>query len=171
MENFFENIIASIGINDILDILIVAFIVYKVLGFIQESRAQQLIKGVLILVVAFFLSDILNLYTLNWILKGTVTMGVIALVVIFQPELRRGLEYVGRSKIVKAPFAQMDKEKIKTITDEFVRAVDYCSATKTGALLILERETALTDIAETGTEVNADISAELIGTIFYEGSP
>lgn len=171
MKDFFDNIIASIGINDILDILIVSFIVYKILGFIRETRAQQLVKGLLVLVVAFFLSDILNLYALNWILRGTMTLGVIALVVVFQPELRRGLEYVGRSKIVKAPFGQLDKEKAKKVTDEFAKAVDSFSSTKTGALIILERETALSDIAETGTEVNADISSQLLGNIFYEGAP
>ena len=99
------------------------------------------------------------------------TLGVIALVVVFQPELRRGLEYVGRSKIVKAPFGQLDKEKAKTVIDEFAKAVDSFSSTKTGALIILERETALSDIAETGTEVNADITSELLGNIFYEGAP
>ncbi len=171
METFFNNIISSVGINDVLDILIVSFIVYKILGFIRESRAQQLVKGLLVLVVAFFLSDIMNLYALNWILRQTMTLGVVALVVVFQPELRRGLEYVGRSKIVKAPFGQLDKEKAKNITDEFVKAVDSFSSTRTGALIILERETALSDIAETGTEINADISAQLLGNIFYEGAP
>lgn len=171
MENFFNNIISSIGINDILDILIVSFLAYKVIGFIRDSRAQQLIKGLFVLFAAFFLSDVLDLYALNWILRGTMSIGIIALVVVFQPELRRALEYVGRSKIVKAPFSQLDKEKAKDITDEFVKAVDSFSATKTGALIILERETALVDIAETGTEVNADISAQLLGNIFYEGAP
>lgn len=99
------------------------------------------------------------------------TLGVIALVVVFQPELRRGLEYVGRSKIVKAPFGQLDKEKAKSVTDEFVKAVGAFSSSKTGALIILEREIALNDIAETGTEINADISAQLLGNIFYEGAP
>ena len=141
MERFFDNIFSSIGINDIFDILIISFIVYKILGFIQETRAQQLVKGLLMLVAAFFLSDVLNLYALNWILRQTMTLGVIALVVVFQPELRRGLEYVGRSKIVKAPFGQLD------------------------------RETSLTDIAETGTVIEADISAQLLGNIFYEGAP
>jgi len=171
MENFFDNIISSIGFNDILDILIVAFITYKLIGFIRDSRAQQLVKGMLVLVAAFFLSDIFGLYALNWILRGTMTMGIIALVVIFQPELRRGLEYMGRSKIVKAPFGQLDKEKAKVITDEFVKAVDAFSASKTGALIILERETALADIAESGTVLNAEISAQLLGNIFYEGAP
>ncbi len=171
MEKFFDNIISGVGINDVLDILIVSFIVYKILGFIRESRAQQLVKGLLVLIVAFFLSDILHLYALNWLLRGTMTLGVVALVVVFQPELRRGLEYMGRSKIVKAPFGQLDKEKAKNITDEFVKAVDSFSNTRTGALIILERETALSDIAETGTEINADISAQLLGNIFYEGAP
>jgi len=171
MEKFFDNILTSIGLNDILDIIIVAFIFYKILEFIKETRAQQLIKGLLVLVVAFFLSDLFNLYALNWLLRGTMTVGAIALVVVFQPELRRALEYVGRSKIVKAPFGQLDKEKAKAITDEFVKAVSACSSTKTGALIILERETSLTEIAETGTEINADISAQLLQNIFYEGAP
>ena len=171
MERFFDNIFSSIGINDIFDILIISFIVYKILGFIQETRAQQLVKGLLMLVAAFFLSDVLNLYALNWILRQTMTLGVIALVVVFQPELRRGLEYVGRSKIVKAPFGQLDKEKAKNITDECVKAVESFCRTRTGALIILERETSLTDIAETGTVIEADISAQLLGNIFYEGAP
>lgn len=171
MEKFFDNIVSSIGVNDVLDILIVAFIFYKILEFIKETRAQQLIKGLLVVVVAFFMSDMFNLYALNWLLRGTMTVGAIALVVVFQPELRRALEYVGRSKIVKGPFGQLDKEKAKTITDEFVKAVSACSNTKTGALIILERETSLTDIGETGTLINADISAQLLMNIFYEGAP
>lgn len=154
-----------------MDILIVTFIVYKIFGFIRETRAQQLVKGLFILVLSFFLSEWLNLYALNWLLKGAMTLGVIALVVVFQPELRRALEYVGRSKIMKAPFGQLDKEKAKKVTDEFVRAVGSFSSTRTGALIILEREIALNDIAETGTEINADISAQLLGNIFYEGAP
>jgi len=171
MEKFFDNIVSSVGINDVLDILIVAFIFYKILEFIKETRAQQLIKGLLVLVVAFFLSDIFNLYALNWLLRGTMTVGAIALVVVFQPELRRALEYVGRSKIVKAPFGQLDKDKAQAIINEFVRAAITCSNNKTGVLIVLERETPLTEIAETGTEINADISAQLIGNIFYEGAP
>ena len=171
MNSFINNIISSISITDVLDILIVAFVIYKILGFIKESRAEQLIKGLLVLVLAFFLSSVLNLYTLNWILRGTMALGVFALVVVFQPELRRGLEYVGRSKIVRGPFGQLDKDKAKSITDEFVKAVDSFSNSKTGALIVLERETALTDIAETGTQINADITAQLLGNIFYEGAP
>ena len=98
MQDFFRNVVSGVGITDIIDILIVAFIIYKILGFIRETRAEQLVKGLLILVIATFLSDQLNFYTLNWILKGTMTLGLVALVIVFQPELRRGLEYLGRTK-------------------------------------------------------------------------
>ncbi len=81
------------------------------------------------------------------------------------------MEYVGRSKLVKAPFGQFDKDKAKNITAHFIKAVDDFSANKVGALIILERETSLTDIAETGTILNAEISTELLGNIFYEGAP
>ncbi len=171
MTNFLQEIISGIGITDIIDILIVTLVIYKVLGFIKETRAEQLVKGLLFIVIATFLSDRFDLYTLNWILKGTMTLGMIALVIVFQPELRRGLEYMGRSKIVPTSFGQIDKDKAKYITSQFVKAIDSFSAKKVGALIILERETALSDIAESGTTLNAEISCELLGNIFYEGAP
>ena len=171
MEGFLNNLASDIGVTDIIDILIVAFVAYKILGFIRESRAEQLVKGLLVLVAAFFLSDCFQLHTLNWILKGTMTVGIIALIVVFQPELRRGLEYMGRSKIIKPVFGKVDKVKAKMIVTEFAEALETMSTDKTGALIVIERETALEDICETGTIINADISAELIVNLFYEGSP
>ncbi len=171
MSEIFNNIISGVGITDVIDVVIVAFVIYKVLGFIRETRALQLVKGLLILVLATVLSDKFNLYTLNWILRNTMTLGVIALVIVFQPELRRALEYVGRSKFITPQFAQMDKEKVKVITASIIKAVDYFSSNKVGALIIMERETILNDIAETGTRINAEISTELLGNIFYEGAP
>lgn len=171
MASVFQNILSTIAITDIIDIAIVAFVIYKVLGFIRETRAEQLVKGLLVLVVAFFVSYAFNLNTLNWILQETMTLGVIALVVVFQPELRRGLEYVGRSKFVKPQFGHMGKEEAKMITAAIVKAIDYCSANKIGALIILEREISLNDIAETGTTVDATISTEMLCNIFYEGAP
>jgi diadenylate cyclase len=158
---------------DVIDVAIVTFVVYKVLGFIRETRAEQLIKGLLLLLIAALLSgpDLLNLSTLNWILRGAMQFGVIALVIVFQPELRRGLEYVGRSKFIKPQFANIDKDKTKAIAASIVKAVDFFSASKTGALIILEREITLSDIAESGVLLNSDISAELLKNIFYEGAP
>ncbi len=171
MQEFLYNIVYGIRIADIIDILIVAFVIYKILVFIHETRAEQLVKGLLILVLATFLSDKLKLYTLNWILVNTMTLGVIALIIVFQPELRRALEYIGRSKFIRTQFVRIDKEKAKSITAQLVKAIDHFSTRKVGALLVLERETALSDIVETGTKIDAEISTELIGNIFYEGSP
>ncbi len=151
--------------------MVVAFIVYKVLEFIRETRAEQLVKGLLLLAAAFFVSDFLNMNTLNWILKGITTMGILALVVVFQPELRRALEYVGRNKFVRGSMLNIGKEKAIKITDEFVTALQNLSSEKTGALIVIERQTALNDRVETGTIIDADISEQLIGNIFYEGAP
>lgn len=173
MQELFKNVISGVGIMDVLDILIVALLVYKILQFIRETRAAQLVKGLLVLVIATFSSYLLNLHTLYWILKGVMTLGVVAIVVVFQPELRRGLEYLGRTKLVKPGFGQMqmDKEKVKHVITEFIRAIGNFSKDRVGALIVLERETALTDMTESGTIVDAEISAELLGNLFYEGSP
>lgn len=172
MPDLLSNITANIRFTDILDIAIVAFVIYKVMEFIKETRAQQLVKGLLVLVLATFLSGKFYLYTLNWILKGTMTIGVIALVIIFQPELRRGLEYVGRQKLpLKTPFGEIGKEKAKQISNQFGKAINEFSTNKVGALVIFEREVALTDVCETGIILDADISPELLENIFYEGSP
>ena len=168
METFFDNIVSSIGITDVLDILIVAFIVYKVLGFIRETRAEQLAKGLLILVT--LASKALHLYTLNWILSGLMTVCVVALVVIFQPELRRALEHLGRSRFVNV-LNGVDKEEAKRMVLEMVEAIDSMSSSRTGALIVIEGEITLNDIVETGTVIDAAVSAEMIGNIFYEGAP
>lgn len=171
MEKFFENVFSGISITDVIDILIVAFVIYKLLGLIKQTRAEQLIKGVALLIIATFVSDILNLHTINWLLKGTVALGAIAILVVFQPELRRALEYMGRSKIMKTPFGQMDKEKGKHITSQIVRAIEDFSKDRVGALIVFEKETSLMDIIETGTIIDAEISEQLLGNVFYEGAP
>lgn len=168
MENFFNNIVSSIGLNDVLDIAIVAFLVYKVLGFIRETRAEQLAKGLVVLVICTLLSDFLKLYTLHWLLSGVVSVGLIAIVVIFQPELRRALEHLGRSRFANI-MSDIDKEEAKRMVTEIVRAVESMSASRTGALMVIEKEITLNDIVETGTVIDAYISAEMIGNIFYEG--
>ncbi len=170
MENFFKNIASSVGITDVLDIVIITFLIYKLLGFIRETRAEQLAKGLLLLVVATLLSKWMHLYTLHWLLSSLISAGLVAIVVIFQPELRRALEYLGRSRITNV-FGEVDKEEAKRIVGQFVEAVDSMSASRTGALIVIEREIALNDIVETGTVIDAQITAQMIGTIFYEGTP
>lgn len=171
MQEIYNNIIYGIRIVDIIDIALVAFVLYKILVFIHETRAEQLVKGLLVIVLATFVSDKLKLYTLNWILVNTMTLGVIALIIVFQPELRRALESIGRSQFIRTQFVRIDKEKAKSITASLVRAIDYFSSKSIGALIVLEQETALSDISESGTKIDAEISTELMGNIFYEGSP
>lgn len=171
MVDFFQNVFVGFRLIDVLDIVIVAYLVYKILGFIQETRAQQLVRGLVVLGIVFFLSDFLKLYLLNWLLRNFVTMGFFALIVLFQPELRRGLEQLGRRNIVSGQFRSLDKENAIEVVKEIVAAVDDFSATRTGALIVFERETMLNDIIETGTIVDARISVRLLGNLFYEGSP
>ena len=171
MPELLSNIGANIQISDVLDIAIVTFVIYKIMEFIKETRAQQLVKGLLVLVLATFISGEFQLYTLNWVLKGVMTIGVIALVIIFQPELRRGLEYVGRQKLLKSPIREIGKEKAKHIANQLVKTVNTFSDQRIGALIVFEREVALKEICDTGTLIKADISSELLGNIFYEGSP
>ena len=171
MREFFNNIGSNIGIMDILDILIVTYVIYKILGFIKESRAQQLVMGVLVLVVVFFISDYLKLYTLYWVLKATFTLGMFALIVVFQPELRRGLEYMGRSKLVQTPFGTNNATADLEIAREIQTALTFFSRSKTGALLVFERNTPLKEIIDTGTKIDSTINSQILGNIFYEGAP
>lgn len=170
-QEYMARIISGIGVSDVIDVLIVAFLIYQVFRFLRETRAEQLLKGLLILAGGAFLADYFDLYTLSFILRGAMTLGVIALVIVFQPELRRALEHVGRSKIMRGRLGHLNKEKAKGLTSCFMKAVDYLSAGKIGALIILERETALNDIVESGTLINAQASAELLENIFYKDAP
>ena len=171
MQQFTENLLAGIAITDILDILIVAYIFYKVLGFIRDSRAEQLLKGVLVLLAVAFLSDILQLHVLNFIMRGTLAVGVLALIILFQPELRRALERMGRGSLFRIKVDPLDKEKAKDVVAEFVIAAEEMAADRTGALIVFERDTSLADIIETGTIIDAEVSAQMIENIFYKGSP
>ena len=171
MQKFFENVFSGISVIDAIDILIVAVVIYQLLKLLKQTRAEQLLKGVLLLVLATVLTGLLNLHTINWILKGAVSLGAVAIIVVFQPELRRALEYLGRSKIMKAPLSQVDKEKGKKITSHIAKAIETFSRERVGALIVFERETSLTDIMESGTIVDAELSEQMLGNIFYEGAP
>ena len=164
-------LISSIGITDMLDIAIVAYLVYKVLGFIRETRAQQLVRGIILVFVVFLVSQLLNLSLLNWLLKSLITVGLIAIVVLFQPELRRGLEQLGRRGVFTNQFRNVSKDDAIETIHNIVYACEDFSASRTGALIVIERQTMLNDIIETGVVINADISTRLLGNLFYEGSP
>jgi len=170
MKDFGRNIVSGVALTDILDILIVAFVIYKILEFIRESRAEQLVKGILFIIFTMLVSNALHLYTLNWILNSAMTLGAFAIVIIFQPELRNGLEHMGRGRWFRS-LIKVDSNQAKKIIENVVQAIKCASEKKTGELIVLEQRTPLTNISQTGTFLNADISAEIIGNIFYEGAP
>ena len=131
------DLITHMKITDVLDIIIIAYLAYKLYELMKETRAEQLVKGILIIVVSLKLSEILNLRTFNWILKNAVTVGLMAIIVVFQPELRRVLEQLGRTKIFKKGSFLSTKNDIDVI-DEVVSACMSLSRLKIGALIIFE---------------------------------
>ena len=164
-------ILMSIKTTDIIDIVVVAYLLYRLLGFIKETRAQQLFRGILLIVAFFLISEIFNLSLLNWLFTRLITVGLIAVVILFQPEIRRGLEQIGRRGVFSRQFSDLGKEEIYATVHRIVDSVDDFSSTHTGALMAIERETMLNDIAETGVIIDAEISVRLLGNLFYEGSP
>lgn len=170
IQEYFKNAFSGFGITDAVDIIIVAAVVYYILKLILETRAEQIIKGILVLVVATFISDVLNLHTLNWMCKGALALGAVAVLIVLQPELRRALEFMGRGRIVSG-LGQGDKENSKRIAGDITSAIEKFSNEKTGALIVFERQTVLEEYAETGTILNARITEQLLGNLFYEGSP
>lgn len=164
-------ILMSIKVTDVIDIGIVAYLLYRLLGFIKETRAQQLFRGILLIVAFFLISEVFNLSLLNWLFTRLITVGLIAVVIVFQPEIRRGLEQIGRRSVFSRTFRDIGKEEVYATVHKIVDAVDDFSSTQTGALMAIERDTMLTDICETGVIVDAEISVRLLGNLFYEGSP
>jgi diadenylate cyclase len=170
LENL-TGLMMSIKVTDVLDIVIVAYLLYTVFGFIQETRAQQLFRGILLILGFFLLSEFLGLSLLNWLLTRLITVGLLAVVVLFQPEIRRGLEQIGRRGVISSQFRDLGKEELYATVHKLVDAVDDFSSTRTGALMAIECETMLNDIIETGVVIDAEISVRLLGNLFYEGSP
>ena len=171
MINDLTNLWLSIKITDVIDIVIVAYILYRLLGMIKETRAQQLFRGVLLIVAVFLASEFFGLSLLNWLLTRLITVGLIGVIILFQPEIRRGLEQSGRRGVLTSQFRDVGKEEIYATVHKLVDAIDDFSSTRTGALIAIERETMLNDIIESGVIVDAEISVRLLGNLFYEGSP
>ena len=162
------NGIKTMGITDLLDVIIVAYLIYKVIWFVRRTNSYNLAKGVALILIALWLSYIFQLTMINFLLRRTVELGLIALVVLFQPELRRLLERMGRSFSSKRSASSTEIEDGITQT---VLACTQMSASHTGALLIFERKEKLNSIMTTGTIINSDISAELIKNLFYNKAP
>jgi diadenylate cyclase len=157
-------------IQHVLDILIVSFVLYKLLLLIRETRAEQVLKGLAILLLVTYLSDVLQFSTVYWILKNTATVGVIALLIVFQPELRKALEQIGRGQLLDRFFLHGDQDFTKLI-NELVHSVQNLAKTKTGALIVLEQKTGINEVIETGVKIDGELSEALIMNIFFENTP
>ncbi|MDN5362556.1 MAG: diadenylate cyclase [Moorella sp. (in: firmicutes)] len=154
-----------------LDISVVAFVIYKFMMLIKGTRAVQLIKGLVVLVVASVIAARLHLTTINWLLSQLRLVIVVALPVVFQPELRRALEQLGRGKFFARPLTVLGVEDMEKLINELVRAMQVLAKNRTGALVVVERETGLNDYIETGIRVDGVVSAELLINIFVPLTP
>ena len=171
-----KGVFSSIGFIDILDILIMTYLIYQVILLARKTRAVQLLKGILVLLLCYFVARQLGLKTVNFVLSNFLQCGIIAVIVVFQPELRRILEQVGRntgiiSMITGHKGVDETTAKYYDSINNICTSCEMMSKSKTGALLVIEQKTGLAEIISTGTVVDATLTSELIETIFYEGSP
>jgi diadenylate cyclase len=163
--------ILSVTIPNIIDIIIVAFVFYKLFMLIRETRAEQLIKGIVVLLIATKVSEWLGFWTINWILTNTLTVGVLALLIIFQPELRKALEKIGRGNFLKKSLTEEQRIRISEQISEICEAVANMAKGRIGALIVLERETGLSEVIETGTTIDGVVSSSLLENIFVPNTP
>lgn len=174
--NMLWNVFKYIRINDVFDIAIISFLIFHGIKLIRETRAQQLVKGILVLIAAYVGAIFFNLQTLRFFLKACFEWGIVALLIVFQPEFRRILEKVGRTKLAEISiFAGNEVEgsadKWKTCIEAVCEAAQDFSSTCTGALIICERKTRLGEQIDTGTILNCTPSAAIFGNIFFPNTP
>lgn len=168
---FITNYILNIRMRDVMDIVIVALVIHKLYVLLRETRAEQLAKGIVILLVLTKVSEWMELYTINWILNNAMTVGTLALLIVFQPELRRGLEYIGRSSLLSKSLIEIRGESLSNVVDEIVEAAASLSRQKIGALIVMERQTGLNEVVETGTKIEGFVSSDLLINIFIPNTP
>ena len=162
------NYLSTMGISDFLDIIIVAYLIYKAIGFVRRTNSNNLAKGLVVFLLALWGSDIFSLTMINFLLRKTAELGLIALLILFQPELRRLLERMGSG------FASSRSTSGTVMDSAISQTVQACcdmSDSKTGALIIFERGVALNSIISTGTVINADTTAELLKNMFFNKAP
>ena len=155
--------------RDILDIVIMSYVFYRLVLIIRGTRAEQLVKGLIVLLIAMVISDQAGLDTLHWTLRQTMTVGLIAIPIVFQPELRRALEHLGRGKIFKTPY--WGTHEFEKMLDELTKAVSVLVKKRIGALIVMERSTGLKEWIDTGISVEGVVTAELLVNIFFPRSP
>lgn len=164
------NVFHRPGLSDIIDILIVTVIIYFLLMMTRQTRASAVLKGLVVLLIATFVSDLLGLTALNWLLMSVVNNGAVVLVILFQPEIRKALEQLGRGAVRENSHAGEGEDQARII-DEIIQCMTDLSRRRVGALIVFEQKTGLKDVIETGTAVDARISAPLLENIFEPNTP
>lgn len=168
MQNFFWNLIHQPTLVDFIDIAIIAFLIYQLVLLTKQTRAMQVLKGLAIIIVASYLSEIIGLTALNWLLRSILNNGVIALLILFQPEFKRALEQIGRSTRLERSEVHDESERV---VEEITQCLLRLSKRRVGALIVFEQKTGLKDICETGTDIDSIISAPLLENIFEPNTP
>lgn len=157
-------------LSRIVDIILVWFVIYKLIMVIRGTKAVQLLKGIFVIITVWFVSDLFNLNTLRKMMETVIYWGFLAIIIIFQPELRRALEQLGRGRFFSRSTMHEDEEQIKRV-ETIVEAVSYMAKRRIGALISIERETGMTDYIETGISMNSVLSSELMINIFIPNTP
>lgn len=171
-----ENIgryLALIRVSDVIDVAIIAFLVYELLSLVKSTRAENILKGVAIFIVVLWLSSALNLRSVSYVLSHVVEWGILALIILFQPEIRQLLEKLGSKNIHLLHFLTPEKEisELEKAIDQTVLACSEMSRSKTGVLIVFERNIVLDDFVRSGTELDASVSNELLKNIFFINAP
>ncbi len=170
------NVVQSVTFMDIIDIILMTYIVYLVIKLVKETRAGQLVKGILLIIAAYIISTQIGLKSISYIIKSALDIGILALLIMFQPEIRRALEKAGRTKFGIGILGLGDSsggtaEKWNIAIEAICDSCMDLSSTKTGALIVIERKTKLGEQIENGTILNAVPSKELFGNIFFPNTP
>ncbi|MDL5377626.1 diadenylate cyclase CdaA [Exiguobacterium mexicanum] len=158
-------------LNDVLDIVVVTYVIYKLMMIVRGTKAVQLIKGISIILVSWFLSGFFGLKTLQFLLNQIITYGLLGIIIIFQPELRRGLEHLGRTSNLFGRTSTSDEDKQRQMIEAIVSSAQYMSKRRIGALIAIERDTGLNEYVETGIRMDSHITSQLIINIFIPNTP
>lgn len=168
--SYFSDLTWHDWLKDIIDVGIVSFIIYKMILLVRGTRAVQLLKGIFVLVGTWAISTWFNLYTLKWLMNQMFTFGVVSVLIIFQPELRRALEQLGRGKLFSRTYS-MERDAVSEQVDGVIKAVQYMASRKIGALVVFERNTGVSELIESGIQMESRITSELLINIFTPNAP
>ncbi len=165
------NVFHRPGLSDIFDILLVAIVIYELIMLTRQTRGSAVLKGLVLLLLIVGVSDLLGLTALNWMLMTIVNNGVVVLVILFQPELRKALEQMGRSMMMRDKKRSDDSDENSRIITEIIQCLTNLSRRRVGALIVFEQKTGLQDVIETGISIDSQISSALLENIFEPNTP